>query len=110
MEVEALKAAGKVAGVGGIALMVFLFAFRALLKKDIFPRLSQAQAFRTIRLLMILTALVTLSGLAAWAFAGRSPAAPRRVLRVSLSEVENDWDGREFAAKDFEDDLAGGVS
>jgi hypothetical protein len=56
----------KVAGIGGIALFVFLVIFRDVIKKKIFPRLSPDQAFKIILLILVLTFLIACVGISAW--------------------------------------------
>ena len=41
METDTLKTVGQVAGVGGIALVVFLRLFREVIRKSIFPTLAR---------------------------------------------------------------------
>ena len=51
METEILKTVGQVAGIGGIALGVFLLLFRDIIRKNIFPKLPAAEAYRLLRLI-----------------------------------------------------------
>jgi hypothetical protein len=44
METEALQAVVKLAGIGGVALLVLWFVYRAVIGKDIFPKLSRTQS------------------------------------------------------------------
>jgi hypothetical protein len=72
MNSELLQALGTIAqfaGIGGIAVFAFLVLFRELIvKPGIFPQLPQAEAYKIIRLFMILTFMVTLVGIGAWVF------------------------------------------
>jgi hypothetical protein len=63
---ESLELLGKIAGVAGIALGVFLLVFRDLIRKLILPRLGASQAYRVVRLAMVLTFLIAITGIAAW--------------------------------------------
>ena len=63
-----LEIFGKVAGLGGLALGVFFLLFLALIRTNIFPKLSTADAYRTIRLFMFLTFLMGSIGIAAWVY------------------------------------------
>jgi hypothetical protein len=74
MEPEILKIVGQVAGIGGIALGVFLLIFRDVVRKNIFPSLTKTHAYHVIRLVLILAFLVALAGIAAWLVSKRIPA------------------------------------
>jgi hypothetical protein len=72
MEITAtLKVVGQVAGIGGIALGVLMLIFREVIRKNIFPNLAQIQAYRIIRLVVVLTFLIAASGVAAWVYVQR---------------------------------------
>jgi hypothetical protein len=68
MESKILSSVGKVAGLGGIALGVFLLIFQGVLKEQFLPQagLGQSQAFAVILSLMILTFGVAGIGVIAW--------------------------------------------
>jgi len=68
MEDHILQAVGKVAGIGGIALGVFLLLFKEVIRKNIFPSLSNDEAYRLIRQFMYLTFGIALVGIAAWTY------------------------------------------
>ena len=71
METELLKAVGQVAGIGGLALGVFLLLFREVIRKKIFPMLPSAQAYRLLRLIIVAVWSVAVLGIAAWVYAGQ---------------------------------------
>jgi hypothetical protein len=79
MESKILSSLGKIAGVGGIALGVFLLIFQGVLQKQFLPQagLGSAQAFAIILSLMILTFGIAGIGVMAWLI-GRTvgPKAP----------------------------------
>jgi uncharacterized protein YjbI with pentapeptide repeats len=66
MDAEILKVVGQVAGIGGIALGVLLLVFREVIRKKIFPMLTKEQAYRLLRLVLLLVWLVALAGVVAW--------------------------------------------
>lgn len=66
MDVELLKTVGQVAGIGGLALGVFLLLFRDIIRKRIFPQLTRTQAFRLLLILSVLIWSVALAGIGAW--------------------------------------------
>jgi hypothetical protein len=68
LDVSAIKAFGQIAGIGGLSLFVFVYLFREVIRKKIFPELSRDQAYKTIRLFMVLIFLLSISGLAAWVY------------------------------------------
>ena len=47
---EVLQVVGKAAGIGGLALGVFLLIFRDIIRRNIFPKLSPTHAYRLITL------------------------------------------------------------
>ena len=68
MEISILKTLRQIAGVAGAGLGVLLILYRDLLRKDIFPKLGPAHAYRVIRLLLVLTWSIAFAGLAAWLY------------------------------------------
>jgi hypothetical protein len=77
MESRILGSLGKVAGLGGIALGVFLILFRGVLEKQFLPQAGVAaeQAFAVILSLMIMTFGIASIGIVAWLRSG-GPKAP----------------------------------
>lgn len=63
---ETLKLLGQVAGIGGIAIGTSLVIFREVIRKNIFPQLSKADAYRVIRLISVLVWSITIAGIIAW--------------------------------------------
>jgi hypothetical protein len=78
MESKILGTVGKVAGIGGLALGVFLLVFQGLLKQNLLFQagLSQQQAFYIIAALMILTFGIAGIGIFAWLISARNPDQP----------------------------------
>jgi nitrate reductase gamma subunit len=70
---DLIKIVGQVAGIGGIALGVFLLLFRDIIQKSIFPTLKKDDAYRLLRLISLLIWLVAIAGIVAWVLAQRSP-------------------------------------
>lgn len=68
MDTEILKIVGQVAGIGGVALGVFLLLFRDVIRKNIFPNLSKVQGYRLLMLIIILVWTIALAGIGAWAY------------------------------------------
>ena len=66
MELQVLQAVGKIAGIGGLALGVFVLLFEEVIRKNIFPMLSDEHASGLIRQFMYLTFGVAVLGIAAW--------------------------------------------
>lgn len=66
MDAEMIKAAGQIAGIGGVALGVFLILFREVIRKSIFPMLMRAQAYQLLKLIVILAWSIALVGIGAW--------------------------------------------
>jgi hypothetical protein len=73
METELFKTLGQVAGIGGIALGVLLILFKEIIRKSIFPTLKKDQAYRLLRLIVILIFIVAIAGISAWVWVGQNP-------------------------------------
>jgi nitrate reductase gamma subunit len=89
MEHTILETVGKIAGLGGLALGVFLLLFRDVIRKKIFPNLTRSQAFRLLMLVLVLVWSVALAGIAAWVYVTVSNSGPSGPtdLETSLSEL-----------------------
>jgi hypothetical protein len=68
MDATLFQALGKYAGLAGISVGLILVVFRLVLKKNIFPKLNNDQAYALIRQMMYLTFAIGAMGIAAWAF------------------------------------------
>lgn len=73
-----LQTVGQVAGVGGIALGVLLIIFRDVVRKNIFPNLAQVQAYRLMRLIIVLTFSIAALGIVAWVYVQPAPSGATR--------------------------------
>jgi uncharacterized membrane protein SpoIIM required for sporulation len=60
---EQLIQLAKVAGIGGLAFGVLVLIFREVIRKQIFPTLPPRQAYRLLRLIVVLTFTIALVGL-----------------------------------------------
>jgi TPR repeat protein len=74
---------GKVAGIGGLALGVFLLLFREVIRKQIFPTLSDKQAYSLIRLFLYLTFSIAALGIFAYVFMS-APTHPSQTVPPQL--------------------------
>jgi hypothetical protein len=82
MDVGVLKTVGQVAGIGGLALGVFLLLFKDIIRKNIFPKLPAAEAYRLLRLITGAVWSVAIVGIVAWVYVEtRPPAASTSSLR-----------------------------
>ena len=68
MDAGILEVAGKIAGIGGLAIGVFLLLFRDVIHKNIFPNLDKEKAYRLLRLIVILVWSIAVVGIGAWAY------------------------------------------
>jgi hypothetical protein len=87
-----LKLLGEVAGIGGIALGVFLFLFRDIIRKVAFKNLTPSQGYRVLRMLIGGTIGVTLAGIVAYAYAV-SAENTQQTTSGDLSPAISDVDG-----------------
>lgn len=65
-EIDLLQSVGQIAGIGGLALAVFLLLFREVIRKNLFRNVPKDKAYKLIRLFMMLTFLIVLAGIGAW--------------------------------------------
>lgn len=106
MEPQLLKMLGGIAGIGGIALGVFLLLFRDVIRRKIFPKLTRAQGYRVILVFMVLTWSVAIFGVAAW-WKNSSRVAPpgdeKKLLSLAASiwKVDLDTKGALVATREF---------
>jgi len=95
MEIQLLQAVGKIAGIGGLALGVFVLLFEEVIRKNIFPMLSDDHASGLIRQFMYLTFGVAVVGIAAWTYVSvRTPsasAAPVRAVQPGTVSLAGAW-------------------
>lgn len=64
---EILEMAGKVAGLGGLVVGVFLLIFREVIRKEIFSGMTKEQSYKIVRLMLVLTWSVAVIGMLLWA-------------------------------------------
>jgi hypothetical protein len=93
MNPEILKIVGQVAGIGGLALGVFLILFRDVIRKNIFPRLNEVQAYRLLIVIVILVWSIAIVGIVAWVYTHRlvtTLSTPAKVESQSETEPKSD--------------------
>lgn len=56
------------AGVAGLGLLVFYLLFREVIRKKIYPQLTNKQAYKTLRNILILVWLIAMAGIIAWVY------------------------------------------
>jgi hypothetical protein len=66
MDVQILQTLGATAGLAGLAVGMILLLYRELLRKKIFPRLSQKDAYRLLRNIALLSWSVAMAGIICW--------------------------------------------
>ena len=72
MDANLLKIVGQVAGIGGLALGVLLLLCRDIIRKNIFPKLPPAEAYRLLRLITLAVWSVAVIGIAAWVYTSQA--------------------------------------
>jgi hypothetical protein len=117
METQLLQELAKIAGIGGIALGVFVLLFEQVIRKNIFPMLSDDHASGLIRQFMYLTFGVAVVGIAAWTLvavrgpqvAGKSDPPPHAaavdVAGIWKASVKYSWG--DTHTESFEFDVRG---
>ncbi|MGH9842414.1 MAG: carboxypeptidase regulatory-like domain-containing protein [Blastocatellia bacterium] len=86
MDVEILKAAGKAAGIGGVAIVVFGSILLALLKTNIFARLDRDRTYRLLRGVVVSAVAIALAGIAAYVYATTAAKPGVIVYRGSVRD------------------------
>jgi hypothetical protein len=90
-----VETASAVAGIGGLAISVFLILSREIIRKNIFPNLTRLQAYKIIRLIIILSFVVSMAGLGAWIYNdGKEdkPVQPKLTWVRSSDDSVFKWD------------------
>lgn len=86
---ELINVAGKVAGLAGIALIMFMFVARDFITKNVFSGLGKSQAYRLWRNLIWVLLIITVIAILAWL--SSVLLAPRS---VSVADVSVSIDGQ----------------
>jgi len=98
VEEHVLIAVGKVAGIGGLGFGIFFLLFREVIRKNIFPRLSDQEAYQLIRQFMYLTFGMAVLGLGAWIFLSTKTAVENghhHSKRLAPSpDISGTWTGK----------------
>jgi len=68
MDLTILKTMGQIAGIGGLSVGVLLLLFREVIRKNIFPTLPPMEAYRLLRLALLLVWSIALIGLSSWVY------------------------------------------
>jgi hypothetical protein len=113
MEPQLLKVLGQIAGIGGIALGVFLLLFRDVIRRKIFPKLTQNQGYRVILVFMILTWSIAIAGVAAWWKSPLpGPGDEKKILTATASiwKVDLDTKGALVGSKELSGTPGRGIS
>lgn len=72
MDTGVLKIVGEFGGIGGLVLGVLLLLFQEIIRKNIFPKLPPAKAYRLLRLITVAVWSVAFLGVAVWAYTRQS--------------------------------------
>lgn len=88
MDQSVMQTFGKVAGIGGLGLGVFLLLFREIIRKQVFPKLKEESAFRLIRQFMLLTFSVSVVGILAWVWTDRRAETKQTNTPPPISHAE----------------------
>lgn len=89
MENPLLEALARIAGIGGVVVGILLIIFREVLKRSLFSRLSPEHSYQLLRLIILFTGIVAVTGLTAWAIMRRDPPpAPQPPTVVDTARDE----------------------
>lgn len=88
-DAELIRVVGQIAGIGGLAIGALLLVFRDVIRKEIFPSLTREHAYQILRLLIVLTFLIALAGIAAWVWVQtRMPVSPKPSTEITSDSVQ----------------------
>ncbi|MFC1664962.1 hypothetical protein ACFL17_04950 [Pseudomonadota bacterium] len=87
MEIELMKVAGQIAGIGGLAIGVITLVYKDVIAKNIFPKLTKQQSYSLLRLIVILSFSIAVVGVGAWVFVASN------TRQQDLKEVVNPREG-----------------
>jgi Mg2+/Co2+ transporter CorB len=87
---EQLIQLAKVAGIGGLAFGVLVLIFREVIRKQIFPTLPPRQAYRLLRLIVVLTFTIALVGLIGWVYLEHLRSPFSELFRGNLKQKETE--------------------
>ncbi len=82
MEHEILKTFGKIAGIGGLCLGIFLLVFREIIRNNFLSQLNRRESYKIIRLILILVWTIAVIGVAAWVYSEK-----KLIIRISESMI-----------------------
>ena len=91
MDTQLITEFGQVAGIGGLALGVFLFVAKDLIRKAIFPTLTKQQSSRIILVLAFMAWTTALAGIASWTYIKIiGPTPPNDVVQKTFPINDSD--------------------
>jgi hypothetical protein len=95
MDYDVLKIVAQVAGIGGVGIGAATFVFRDILRREIFPQLTKADAYRVIRLISVLVWSIAIAGILAWVWLnGKIDAETHGDASPIVKNVKGDVDLR----------------
>lgn len=74
MDLETIKISGQIAGIGGIAISLVTLLYRDFIAKNVFSRLNEAQSYSLLKLFLVLSWSIAMTGIVAWVYVSVSPA------------------------------------
>src|SRR5580658_817637 len=89
MDLQILRIFGQVAGLAGLSLGVLLILFRDIIRKTIFPGLTQEHGYRLLRLIVILVWSLAVLGIGTWAYSNKQESS-RQTKTESTPEPKPD--------------------
>jgi hypothetical protein len=96
-----IETVGKVAGIGGLAIGLCLLVFRDVVARNIFPSLTRNQSYRLLRMIIVFTFILGVSGIAAWTWANSRISPDSRKWPTNFEDVRT----AELIVSDVDDEL-----
>ena len=89
METELFKTVASIAGIGGVALLVFYFLMKDIIGKNIFTGLSREQSYNFLKLLLLAIWSAMVIGVAAYVYVGKKPEPSPNTTLPSNERVQS---------------------
>jgi hypothetical protein len=92
MSIESFETLGKIAGIAGLSIGFLLIIFREIIGKKIFPTLTKEHSYKILKLIIILSFLFGIFGIAIWSQKDKEPPAKLEVTPIKeLQEKVNSF-------------------
>ncbi len=104
MPTQILAIVGQIAGIGGLALGVFLIIYKCFIQGKSFSTLTSLQSYKIFKMFLILVFVITFIGISAWVISiwinGRTPVQEASLGKIFVHLDTQNIDNTEKSSKD----------